>query len=470
MMRKDFLWGGAVAANQLEGAWDVNGKAMSIADILPGNIRAQYIFQPEKLLNTTFDHYPTREGIDFYHHYKEDIALMAEMGFGCFRTSIAWTRIFPTGDEASPNEAGLQFYDDLFDECLSYGIKPLVTISHFDMPLAFIENYNGWIDKHLIDCYQKLCKILFIRYREKVKHWLTFNEVNGVTKLTFVGGGTVIHQGDNPDEIGYQLLHNMCVAGAYAVKLCHELIPDAMIGCMVQYSPVYPYSCHPEDILAANEFERDRELLALELQARGEYPYYTKRMFQEMDIHLDITEEELRILKENPIDFISFSYYMSLVAGRKELQVDTSEGNLFKGLQNPHLQATQWGWQIDAKGLRTALNRLYELYHLPLFIVENGIGVAEELSQNTVEDTYRIDYLRTHIEQMKEAIADGVDVLGYTMWSPLDIVSNSTGEMRKRYGLIYVDLDDDGHGTNKRYRKKSFYWYKEVIASNGEIL
>ena len=469
-MKKDFLWGGAIAANQAEGAYDIDCKGLSVADTLPGKERVKYLFNPSGLLNTTFDHYPTHKAIDFYHHYKEDVALMAEMGFTCFRTSISWCRIFPTGDELEPNEEGLQFYDDLFDECLKYNIQPLVTLSHFDMPYALVEKYNGWVNKHLIDCFKRLCEVVFDRYKHTVKYWLTFNEVNSVTKLHFVSGGTIVNKEDNPDQVGYQMLHNMCVAGAYAVELCHTMIPDALIGCMIQYSPVYAYSCHPEDQKAAIDFERDRELFALELQAKGEYPFYTKRMFDKMNVHLDMTEEELSVLKNNPVDFISFSYYMSLVQGRDELHEESTKGNIFSGLKNPYLESTEWGWQIDAMGLRYSLNRLYEIYRKPLFIVENGIGVAEELVNDTVEDDYRIAYLRSHIEQMKEAILDGVDVLGYTMWSPFDIVSNSTGEMRKRYGFVYVDVNDDGSGTFKRYKKKSFNWYKKVIQSNGEDL
>lgn len=470
MLPKDFLWGGATAANQCEGAWDVDGKGPSMADILPGKIRQKYIMtNPDVFYTETFEHYPSHLGVDFYHRYKEDIALMAEMGFKCYRLSISWTRIFPTGDEREPLEAGLQFYDNVFDECLKHGIEPLVTLSHFDTPLALNKKYNGWIDKHLIDCFENFCRIVLERYKNKVRYWLTFNEVNAVTKL-FVSNGTRMKEGDNKDQIGYQILHNMCLAGARAVKLCHEIIPEAQIGCMVQYSPVYPYSCHPEDVQAALDFERDRELFAIDLQAKGAYPYYSKRMFEKMGVIIDTNDEELQLLKENTVDFISFSYYMSLSYAREDFVVEQSNANIFSGVKNPHLKSTEWGWQIDAKGLRYACNRLYELYNKPLFIVENGIGVDETLEHETVDDDYRIEYLRAHIEQLKEAVDDGVPVMGYTMWSPFDIVSNSTGEMRKRYGFIYIDLDDDGVGTLNRYKKKSFYWYKKAIETNGETL
>lgn len=469
-MRNDFLWGGAVSACQVEGAWDVDGRGPSVADYLPGPERAKYLFCPEKMLERKFDSYPCREGVDFYHHFREDIALMAEMGYKAFRTSISWTRIFPTGEEEEPCEAGLAFYDQVFDECQAHGIEPVVTLSHFDLPLAFVKKYNGWTNKRLIDLYERFCHTVFTRYAGKVNYWMTFNEINSVTSLPFHSGGAIVGEGQTVEQVGYQCLHNQCVAGAKAVRLCHELCPGAQIGCMVQYSPVYAYSCHPLDVLAANEFERDRELFALEIQAHGEYPFYADRMLRELGVALDATDEELALLKAYPVDFIGFSYYMSLTNGRDELQLEQTTGNIFTGLKNPYLESTEWGWQIDATGLRIALNRLYELYRKPLFIVENGIGVTEELVDGTVEDDYRIAYHRAHIQALEEAVDDGVDVLGYLCWAPIDMVSNSTGEMKKRYGMIYVDKNDDGSGTYARYRKKSFDWYKNVISSNGENL
>lgn len=468
-MPEHFLWGGATAANQCEGAWDEDGKGPSIADVLPGKVRQKYVFtDPEIFFTKKFDHYPTHEGIDFYHRYKEDIAMMAEMGFKCFRFSISWPRIFPTGEEEEPNEAGLKFYDSVIDECHKYGIEPLVTISHFDYPLYVTRKYNGFRSKFMIGCFERLCRVLFTRYKGRVKYWLTFNEVNGIVALWKMSGMHGV-DGENAEQTGYNILHNMCVAGAEAVKIGHEIDPENKIGCMVQYSPVYPYSCHPDDQQAALDFERTRELFAIDLQTGG-YPYYTEKMFRDLNVKIEAAEEELQLLKDYPVDFISFSYYMSLTQGRKELLVDSTAGNVFSGLKNPYLNATEWGWQIDPQGLRFSLNRLYSLYRKPLFIVENGIGVDEKLENGTVNDDYRIAYLREHIRAMEQAVEDGVPVMGYTMWSPFDIVSNSTGEMRKRYGLVYVDLDDDGNGTFKRYPKKSFYWYKRVIASHGKDL
>ena len=470
MFPKNFLWGGATAANQIEGAYNIDGKGISTADLLPGSIRKKYLFKPKEMLETKFDFYPSYKAINFYKYYKEDIAMFAEMGFKCYRMSINWSRIFPNGDDEIPNEKGLKYYDDVFDECIKYGIEPVVTLSHFEIPINLVYKYNGWISKELIGIFEKYSKCVFERYKEKVKYWLTFNEVNSVTKLHYHSGGAIPNKKDNPDQFGYQLLHNQAVASALAVKACHEIIPEAKIGCMMQYSPIYPYSCHPEDVLAANNLERDRELFALDLFVKGKYPHYTKRLFKELNINLDINQDELLILEKYPTDFISISYYMSLAYARDEFAHEQTEGNIMTGLKNPYLSSSEWGWQIDPVGLRISLNRLYELYKVPVFIVENGLGVKEELKNDTVEDDYRIDYLRSHIKQIKEAVEDGVEVMGYCMWGPMDIVSNSTGEMSKRYGFIYVDVNDDGSGTFRRYKKKSFYWYKKVIDTNGEEL
>lgn len=470
MFPNDFLWGGATAANQIEGAYLEDGKLESTADTLPARERIKFLFEPKAFLEQEFAYYPSHTAIDFYHHYKEDIALMAEMGFKCYRMSIAWSRIFPTGEETEPNEMGLQFYDHVFDECLKYGIEPVVTLSHFELPLSLTKKYNGWISKRLIDLFEKYARCVFIRYKEKVSYWLTFNEVNSVVKLTYHSGGTIIPEGENPEKWGYQILHNQAVAASKAVLACHEIIPDAKIGCMMSYAPVYAYSCHPDDIIASIEQERDREGFAQDLFIKGRYPFYAKRLFAEHGISLDITDEELDIMKRGASDYISISYYMSLTAARKEISGEQTAGNLGGGMKNPYLQSSEWGWQIDPAGLRISLNRLYEMYEKPIFIVENGIGVKETLSGETVDDAYRIAYHREHIKQLKEAVKDGVKIMGYCVWSPMDIVSNSTGEMAKRYGFIYVDVDDMGKGSFRRYKKHSFDWYKRVISSNGEEL
>jgi len=470
-MKQNFLWGGATAANQIEGAYDADGKGLSTADLLPGRDgRQKYFSAPVGFLQESFPYYPSHVAVDFYHHYKEDIALMAEMGMNCYRMSIAWTRIYPTGVEDEPNEAGLAFYDKVFDCCLAHGIEPVVTLSHFELPLFLCKKYNGWKNRELISLFEKYAKTVFRRYQEKVKYWLTFNEINSVNDLPFYSGGTIVLPSDNQNQVGFDMLHNQCVAGALAVKHCHDIIPGAQIGCMVHYAPIYPYSCHPEDILTAQQFSRKRERLALELQVNGKYPFYAQRMFSEGGAVCDYPKQDLTILEQYTVDFIGFSYYMSLTAARPELQLSRTNGNVSMGCRNENLQQSDWGWEIDPIGLRIALNELYELYRVPLFIVENGLGQRDELTDGTVDDIYRIEYLRKHIEQMKEAIADGVDLMGYTMWAPMDLVSNSTGEMSKRYGLIYVDVDDAGIGTLKRYKKRSFSWFKQVIKTNGKDL
>lgn len=469
MFPSSFLWGAATAANQIEGAYREGGKGLSIADMLPGKGRKTLRLDPAKLYTTNFPYYPNRVAIDFYHHMKEDVALLGELGLSCFRLSIAWSRIFPQGDDAAPCEEGIAFYQDLFDELVRNDIQPLVTLSHFEMPFHLVERYGGWANKELIELFDRYARCCFERFGDRVKLWLTFNEVNAAAKLLYQDG-VIPSKGDNPDQLGYQALHNLAVASARAIASCHELIPDARIGCMMQYSPVYPFSCHPEDVMSSLWFERERELFATELFTTGRYPYYTDRMFQELGVAPERTDEELVLLRENPADFLSFSYYMSLTYARPGFDGEINEANVTMGYKNPYLPSTQWGWQIDAVGLRYALNKLYELYHVPLFVVENGIGVREQLKHGTVEDDYRIAYLRDHLIQVEEALQDGVEVLGYCMWSAFDLVSNASGEMGKRYGLVYVDVDDEGMGTFCRYPKKSFYWYRDVIASHGTTI
>ncbi|HJD45992.1 MAG TPA: glycoside hydrolase family 1 protein [Candidatus Mediterraneibacter norfolkensis] len=466
MFPKDFLWGGAVAANQCEGAYQEDGKGLSIQDVMPRGIKGPRTERP------TPDNLKL-EGIDFYHRYKEDIAMFAEMGFKVFRTSIAWSRIFPNGDEEEPNEAGLQFYDNLFDECLKYGIQPLVTISHYETPLHLAEAYDGWLDRRLIGFYERYVRTIFTRYKGKVKYWLTFNEINSILNSPFMSGGINTPKEELTDSQLYQAIHHELVASALATKIGHEIDPEFRIGCMILSMPVYPLSPDPRDVIRAME-EEHRNSVFTDVHVRGEYPGYIKRYFREKGITLDITDEDREILK-NTVDFISFSYYVSVCATADESKNIRGEGNLLGGVPNPTLKASEWGWQIDPRGLRYVLNQLWDKYQKPLFIVENGLGAADTLVPDgkggyTVEDDYRIEYMRDHLLQVEEAIEDGVDVMGYTSWGCIDLVSASTAEMRKRYGFIYVDRNNDGTGTLARYRKKSFYWYKDVIASNGASL
>ena len=466
MFPKDFLWGGAVAANQCEGAYLEDGKGLSIQDVMPEGIKGPRTERP------TADNLKL-EGIDFYHRYKEDIAMFAEMGFKVFRTSIAWSRIFPSGDEEEPNEAGLQFYDDLFDECLKYGIRPLVTIFHYETPLHLAEAYDGWLDRRLIGFYERYVRTIFTRYKDKVKYWLTFNEINSILNSPFMSGGINTPKEKLTDSQLYQAIHHELVASALATKIGHEIDPEFRIGCMILSMPVYPLSPDPRDVIRAME-EEHRNSVFTDVHVRGEYPGYIKRYFREKGITLDITDEDREILK-NTVDFISFSYYVSVCATADESKNIRGEGNLLGGVPNPTLKASEWGWQIDPRGLRYVLNQLWDKYQKPLFIVENGLGAADTLVPDgkggyTVEDDYRIEYMRDHLLQVEEAIEDGVDVMGYTSWGCIDLVSASTAEMRKRYGFIYVDRNNDGTGTLARYRKKSFYWYRDVISSDGASL
>lgn len=461
-----FLWGGATAANQCEGAYNEDGKGLSIQDVLPKGFK---LITDEP----TADNLKLK-GIDYYHRFKEDIHLFAEMGFKVYRFSIAWSRIYPTGEEEQPNEAGLRFYDEVIDECLKYGIEPLVTISHYETPLALAKKYNGWADCRLIDLYVKYCRTLFERYKKKVKYWITFNEINSIIHQPFMSGAILTPKEQLTQQDLYQAIHHELVASARAVKLAHELMPQAMIGCMILAVTIYPLTPNPDDIIEVMKLERNTYLFA-DVQVRGEYPAYAKRIFEENNIHLNITNQDKEDLK-NVVDFVSFSYYSSNCASADPTKGEPTGSNMTTNLKrNPYSKVSEWGWQIDPQGLRYTLNRFYDRYQKPLFIVENGLGANDELIMQadgsyTVEDDYRIQYMNDHLIQVSEAIKDGVDVLGYTAWGCIDLVSCSTAEMKKRYGFIYVDLDNDGIGSMQRYKKKSFDWYKNVIATNGESL
>lgn len=471
--RKDFLWGGATAANQCEGGYKEDGRGLANVDVLPyGKDRFPVGLGKMKMFECDSEHfYPSHEGIDFYHHYKEDIALFAEMGFKTFRMSIGWTRIFPKGDEEEPNEKGLQFYENVFKECKKYGIEPLVTITHFDVPMHLVEKYGSWRSRELVGFYENLCRVLFTRYKGLVKYWLTFNEINMLLHLPFIGAGLYFEEGDNVEQVKYQSAHHQLVASSLATKIAHEIDPEIQVGCMLAGGSFYAHTCHPRDTWEARQKDREN-LFFIDVQSRGEYPAYAVKELERKGIKIEMGEGDAALLKQHTVDFISFSYYSSRVAsGDPEEQAKTA-GNVFASIANPHLESSEWGWQIDPLGLRITMNDLYDRYQKPLFIVENGLGAVDVPDENGyVEDDYRIAYLREHIKAMKDAVElDGVDLLGYTSWGCIDLVSASTGEMKKRYGYIYVDRDNDGEGTNKRTPKKSFEWYKKVIASNGEDL
>ena len=470
---ENFLWGGALAANQCEGGYKEGGRGLTTVDLCPAGENRRKVMEGkiDVLRPLENEYYPSHEAIDFYHRYKEDIALFAEMGFKCLRISIAWSRIFPNGDEKTPNEEGLKFYDSMFDEMLKYGMQPVVTICHFDTPIGIIEKYGGWKNRKFIDFYLNYCEAIFNRYKDKVKYWMTFNEINMILHLPFMGAGVRFKEGDNEIQVKYQSAHHELIASALATKMAHEIIPGSMVGCMLAAGEFYPYSCNPQDVLLAKEKDREN-LFFIDVQSRGEYPGYAKRFLREKGIEIKFEEKDEEILKNNTVDFIGFSYYSSRCASSDpEVLKGQTAGNVFKTVRNPNLKVSEWGWQIDPLGLRITCNSLYDRYQKPLFIVENGLGAVDKVEEDgSINDDYRIEYLREHIKAMKEAIKDGVDLIGYTPWGCIDIVSASTGEMKKRYGFIYVDKDNEGNGTLNRSKKKSFYWYKNVISSNGEEL
>lgn len=468
-----FLWGGAVAAHQLEGGWQEGGKGISVADVMTAGAHGV----PREITDGVVagKNYPNHEAIDFYHRYPQDLALFAEMGFKCFRTSIAWTRIFPQGDELEPNEAGLKFYDDLFDECLKHGIEPVITLSHFEMPYHLVTEYGGWRNRKLIDFFVRFARVVFTRYQHKVKYWMTFNEINNQRNwraplFGYCCSGVVYTEHDNPEETMYQVLHHQFVASALAVKAARRINPDMQVGCMLAMVALYPYSCKPEDVMFAQESMRERYVFT-DVQLRGYYPSYVLNEWERRGFNIRMEDGDAQILREGTCAYLGFSYYMT-----NAVKAEGGTGDAISGFEgsvpNPHVKASDWGWQIDPVGLRYSLNWFWDHYQLPLFIVENGFGAIDvREADGSVNDQYRIDYLSAHIAEMKKAVVeDGVDLMGYTPWGCIDLVSAGTGEMKKRYGFIYVDKDNEGNGTLARSRKKSFAWYQQVIASNGENL
>ena len=475
MFSENFLFGGAIAANQCEGAYREDGKGLSVADFLTGGTTSSrkdgFSFTLDE--NT---YYSRHTAIDHYHRFREDIALFAEMGFRCLRISIAWSRIFPNGDDEVPNEAGLKHYDEVIAEIRKYGMEPVITISHFEMPVALVEKYNGWTDRRMISVFHRYTKTLFARYGTQVKYWIVFNEINANVNDIKGHHEYAIHTGihfrpeDDRAQLVYQACHHMFTACADTVKLGHEMMPGAMIGGMVAFIPRYPRTCDPEDVLKTFEDNRKKGVLFLDVMSKGRYPYYFEKELERRGVVIERREEDLKLIAENTIDFVSFSYYMTLTDSAHPEKYDKSDGNVFSGLRNPYLKYSKFGWSVDPIGLRYSLNWLYDRYDKPLFIVENGYGDYDTLENGTVIDDERIQYLNDHLKETEKAIQDGVDLIGYCSWGPIDLISAGTGDMEKRYGFIYVDLDNSGKGTLNRYRKKSFDWYKEVIATNGASL
>lgn len=472
-LNPDFLWGGAVAAHQFEGGWNQGGKGPSVVDVLTAGEHGKARRITESIEPTEF--YPNHEAIDFYGHFREDIKLFADLGLKCFRTSIAWSRIFPQGDEEEPNEEGLKFYDEVFDELLKYGIEPVITLSHFEMPLHLAREYGGFRNRKLVDFFEKFARVCFERYQHKVKYWMTFNEINNQMNaenplFLWTNSGVTVKEGENPKQVLYQTAHNCLVASARAVTIGHEINKDFQIGAMIAMVPVYPYSCNPSDIMAAEVANRDRFFFP-DVQINGYYPSYALKQFEREGIDPKIQEGDEEVLRSGTVDYLGISYYMSNTVKHDAVsdQGNNVNGGLSNSVENPYLDVSDWGWAIDPQGLRYSLNTLYNRYRIPLFIVENGFGAVDSVEPDgEIHDEGRIEYLRQHIAAMKEAVLeDGVALMGYTPWGIIDLVSFTTGEMKKRYGMIYVDRDNEGNGTMNRSKKDSYHWYQRVIESNG---
>ena len=472
----DFLWGGALAAHQFEGGWNAGGKGPSVVDVMTAGAHGVARRITDTIEEGTF--YPNHEAIDFYHRYQEDIALFAEMGLKCLRTSIGWSRIFPNGDETEPNEAGLQFYDDVFDELIKHGIEPIITLSHFEMPLHLAREYGGFRNRKVAEFFERFAEVCFTRYKDKVTYWMTFNEINNKMDVEnplflWTNSGVKVEPGENAMEVMYQTGHHELIASALAVAKGKAINPNFQIGAMISHVPIYPYSSHPEDVMLAEKSMRQRYFFP-DVQARGYYPNYALKEFEREGYQIPILDGDDEILKNGTVDYIGFSYYMSTTVKHDATVNNTGNivnGGLANGVENPYIQSSDWGWAIDPVGLRYVLNRLYDRYQLPLFIVENGFGAVDTIEDGKIHDAARIDYLKTHIEALTEAVTeDGVELMGYTPWGIIDIVSFTTGEMKKRYGMIYVDRDNEGNGSMERMKKDSFDWYKQVIATNGQEL
>lgn len=479
---KDFLWGGAIAASQADGAWQEDDKGIDTQDLRYFDASWDYEARQknrninmttsrfwEALENNTVDNYPFRRGIDFYHTWKEDLALLHKMGLKLFRTSINWARIYPNGDDALPNEKGLQFYKDLFDECHRLGMKVFATILHYNIPVNLITKYSGWKSRETIKYYERYCRTLFTELGNRVDFWLPFNEINCSRFNPWNGCCLIKDQENNYNQSIFQCTHHQFVANALAIKAAREIIPDSKIGGMIARFTSYPATCKPEDVMKTILDENYKNYFYMDVMARGKYPSYTERMFEELEVHIEKEPGDDELLLENTVDFLSYSYYMSMLSSN-DPDYEITSGNLISGKKNPYLESSEWGWQIDPIGLRISLNAMYDRYQLPIIIAENGLGAKDVLEDKKVHDSYRIAYLREHIAQMKEAIHDGVELIGYTMWGIIDIVSCGTIEMSKRYGVIYVDRDDAGNGSNKRYLKDSYEWYRKCIVSNGDNL
>lgn len=465
----NFLWGGAIAANQTEE--NIGLKELSNSNFIPvGNRRFSVAEGMSAIQRSSLEYYPADRGINFIEHYKDDIKLFSEMGFKVFRFSITWSRLYPQGEEKYPDSDGLKLYDDIVNECLKYNIEPLITISHFDVPIKLVEKYNSWANRKMIDLYLNFCKTLFVHFKERVHYWITFNEINMILYMPFMSSGLILENLDNPEQIKLDALHHEFIASALAVKLGHEIDKNNQIGCMVAAGDLYPRTCAPNDVLKTQK-ENQRNYFFTDVQLRGKYPNFALKYFKKKGLKVPFKSGDRTILESGIADYLAISYYNSGTMSSNKSELCEIKGNVFPSLTNPYLKKSEWGWQIDPVGLRITLNSLFDRYEKPIFIVENGLGAKDNANQTLIQDDYRISYLKAHILAVNDAInVDGVDVIGYTPWGCIDLVSASSGEMSKRYGFIYVDENDKGEGSMIRRKKKSFYWYKDVIRTNGKSL
>ena len=471
---ENFLWGGAFSAKQIEGGVEKSGKGLSVADIQDFNPTADRTkvkgdFSMKEILDR-IEHperyyFPKKFGIDFFHTFKEDIVLLKELGLKCLRVSIAWSRIYPTGVEELPSEQGLKFYDALFDELVKNGIEPIVTIMHDDMPMNLALNHGGFLNREVIDRFVNYAQVVLERYKYKVTYWIVFNQIN-LTRVGLTSLGIIHDQVENLMEAKYQAVHHKFVACARVVALGRKINPAFQFGGMLADFLVVPFSCKPKDVELAMEKNQMTMFFYTDVQLRGEYPGYALKYFQENDYDIRVEAGDLEIIQANTLDYLAISYYNSSA-------VDAEKNGMAIGdvTKNPYLEANPWGWTINPEGLYYCFSQYWDRYEKPLMIAENGFGQIETLDEHKqIHDDYRIDYLKSHLKALQKSIEHGVEVFAYCSWSPIDSVSSGTSEMSKRYGYIYVDQDDLGKGTKKRYKKDSFYWYKRVIETNGRSL
>lgn len=471
---KQFFWGGATSAAQSEGNYLADGRKPSNFDFLPlddRRLKAVYKNQSASILKSRGDEiYPGRNGNDYYHHYQEDIALLKELGANSFRFSISWSRIFPTGEEEAPNEAGLLFYENILTELERLQMEPIVTLSHFEIPLHLVKKYNGWENRKVVELFLHYAETVMQRFKGRIKYWIPFNEMNMVLHIPFIGGGILFEEGKDNLSIQYQAGHHQLLANALSIEAGKRIDPDNQFGAMLAAGKTYAYTCDPKDVFAALQQEKEN-LLFSDVQVFGEYPRFFSHFIKDKQLNLTIYPADRKTLQKNTVDFVSFSYYSSACTAAEENGIDRVATNGYTTLRNPYLPKAKSIWQDDPLGLRITLNQLQDRYHKPLFIVENGIGTQDDFVDGKVHDDYRIHYLKEHVKNMLLAMEeDGIDLMGYLMWGIIDLPSVSEGKISKRYGVIYVDQDDENNGSHQRYKKDSFAFYQKVIASNGAVV